>query len=65
MNGRLCPVECIIFNEKSLCITSIIKPEVKVKKQCNLGLDEKDMSEIHIGDYSKNVVICKEGFSLT
>ena len=65
VKGRLCPVECMVFNETALIITSLLKPEVNNKKQCMLGLDEKDMSELHIGDYRKNVVICKEGFSLT
>lgn len=60
----MCPVECMIFNETAITITSLIKPEVKTKKDCNIWLSENDMSDIFISKAKNKPVICKDGWVL-
>lgn len=66
MTKRLpCAIQCMIFNETAYAIGFSIPEYYRKKmKPQSVCLNQTDMSDLHVGKFEKNPVICREGWGL-
>jgi len=63
--GLPCEIQCMIFNETAYAIGRSISDYYQGKmKPRSIVLDQFDMSNLQVGKFQRNPVICKDGWGL-